>query len=109
MLASLKVAQKIHPVSEPFGDFKSVIAVTQGGVAIQPTPFVLQRAGQIPMVKGAIGLDAAIQHTVDKAAIKIESLGVEGPGTFGLDARPCHGKTVRLVAQFFDAVSYTHL
>ena len=74
------------------------------GIPVCPASGRLQLAGQVPVVQGEIGLDAAVQQTIDDALIKIESFLVPVARATRAHARPGNRKTVGIHTQTGDQV-----
>ena len=88
-----------HPVAQARRYFAGVFHKQMDRIAVGPTARRLQFQGEVPMVQGDIGLNAARQHAVHQAFVKIKPFLVPGPGATGTHAGPGDGKAVSIHAQ----------
>ena len=83
-----------HPVRQRPVDRGRVVDEAVDHLAAGPAPGVLERLGEVPVVQGDPGLDAALQQAVGQPPVEVEALGVDGPAAAGLDPRPGHREPV---------------
>ena len=81
---------------EPPGHDAGVAAEGGHDVPVQPAALVLERAGQVPVVEGDHGLDAAGQQLIHQGLIELQALLVDLPVSVGDDPGPADGEAVGL-------------
>src|SRR5580658_10324246 len=77
-----------HSVGKHTGSKAGVVRKGLRGVAIFPSPAVLQRLGQVPVKKRAVGLNSGSKQGVDNPFVEIDALLIRPAGTLGEDATP---------------------
>src|SRR5262249_44610882 len=67
-------------------------------VAVQPSAFVLQSLGQIPVIQAEPRRDLGLGELVDQAIVKIQAGAIHGPYAFRQDTGPGNREAVRVHA-----------
>src|ERR1019366_9135459 len=71
-----------------------VIGKVSRGVAVGPATLVFERLRHLPMIHGDEGMDVGFVQLLENALVMVESLGIGGAGSIGLNARPTDGETI---------------
>src|SRR5579859_3573165 len=77
-------------ITQAFDDKLHVVREGIGGIACNPSPSILQRLWQIPMVECRKGFDAFCQHSINEAIIKVQTRHVDGTTSLRQNAWPCN-------------------
>jgi len=91
-----------HTVAQAVGDGIGVLHEALHGVAVSPAAALLQRLGQVPVVKRDEGPDIVLEQQVDQALVEVEAgpIRAQTAASFRLDTRPRDGEAIGLQAKF---------
>ena len=89
----------LHTIAQRIPHRRGVLAEPLGDVAIEPAATVVERLGQVPVVKRGVRLDVSLQQLVDEPRIEIDALLVDAAGALGEDASPGDAESVGVDAQ----------
>ena len=89
-----------HTVAQPPGDDLGELGEARGRLPPGPSPRVLQRLRQVPVVERHDGLDARTEEIVDVAVVEVEPGLVYAAAPFGEDARPGNREPECVRAEF---------
>ena len=87
--------QGSEAMAKPLAHLTGVSTKMLDGVRVVPTPFVLQRLWQIPMVQSEVCVNAPLCQSGEQPIVKSEPRFVPVALALRLNARPSHGKTIR--------------
>ena len=92
---SFTVIQTRHLVRERLVDERRVLREPRRGVPVRPSPGVLERLRQVPVVQRDDRLDPVPIERVDQSAVVVESALVHGAAALRHDPGPRHREPVR--------------
>ena len=84
----------LDAVAQPRGDRLCVLREGGGGIAHGPSPPVLKRLREIPVIEGDEGSDAGFEQGIDKSVVEVEPRGVHHALTGGHDSGPGDGESI---------------
>jgi hypothetical protein len=92
-----------HPIAHTVAelakhDFR-VLCEPVGDVAIEPTPSIIERRRQVPVIQRRHRLNPFCEQPIDETIVKSKARGIHAARSFGQHPTPCNAEPIRLHAE----------
>ena len=89
----------LHPIAESVGDESRVVGEPVGGLAVEPSPVLLERRGEIPVIEGGERRHAGVEQRIHDPVVVVDARRVRGSRAGRLHAHPRDREPVPIDAE----------